>query len=1077
MELNSKEKKILERVEEDQSYSNWFFKQAQHIKWFYPLKNKYYFSPNSIQYDKNDNALPWRTLAYLERISDQVLQYPEYGKELIEIIKDFLKSSANPKEKQINNPYIWKSFIVILSNIPDNIIQENFPLQNNCFLKLLEICSNFNSTGLLTREIGETLLKKFLANPLMLEYAEAIIDSMTEIKPGNKKRGLLNRDEAVLKWEPFWVMEAFEKNNNLIGEKSKQAVTIVANKLANALEYDSLNNVTNVIIGSNVYEIMVTRKMVKNSNDIVFERHSYILEIKQYSKKQLKDVNIQEGLWGLFNIDPETLILAPNFFMAIDDKSFKNEILKLLPPSINWHSFSELDLKLSNLYKGLFEDHSQIWFKSLSGGDRRHISDACEGLTIILRDLLSARSKTVSDKCKSFLQNFLTSDYPFSIFQRFVLYFIDQYWDEGFDNLFIQFLESPFEVLKTETYEVELHKILRNHNKKFSKKLIKKVKDLIDDVPNYYSEHGEKYVNYWKYKWLSPLKDNPDFTDDFNQAKSNSKFETNKNGYTPDESTFEMGLVHHKASLSDEEIKRKHHDKSLVDEFNNFKKFDRSRALDGLPDRQGLGDSFQKLVAEDPEYFLTNVEQYQTSPPFFIHKLLWGLNEAFKSKKTLEWSKILDFYIPYLGLKQTFLSDNSETEDGDTTKNEYLWTIGDMADLIENGSNDNTLQSVNFDQATRFFELASTIVHGEINPDIQGDVVNYAYNTILGKVSRSSISFGLRVARDAKNKKIESEKKWGQKNYDRYFNVGIESYIWFGYFYPHMRYLDKDYSESKLKELSERNKTDLEWQAFMEAYLFGSTLHDEIYHLPAMRQNYEKAIDFDGFDKKEDNSLVCHITIAYLRGNEELTENNKNGEESLFWKMLHNIDSPDKTKRWLGVASYFWSISPKTTDDTGNSEDANKLKKEMVNRIIDFWRWSYNNKDQIKELLKNQYYPFLARLADLTIYLDKIDDENEKWLLESAPFCNLEHMSSFFIEYLTKFLDDDKSMKRVGKIYLKILEGTTPDFRKEHIYCLIERLYQLKDKYPKIKNEADRICNIYAEREDLFLKELFDKYQ
>lgn len=131
----------------------------------------------------------------------------------------------------------------------------------------------------------------------------------------------------------------------------------------------------------------------------------------------------------------------------------------------------------------------------------------------------------------------------------------------------------------------------------------------------------------------------------------------------------------------------------------------------------------------------------------------------------------------------------------------------------------------------------------------------------------------------------------------------------------------------------------------------------------------------------------------------------------------------------------------------------------------------------VKQLLADDYNHFLGALADLTIYLDSINKETEKWLLLSAPYCELHYMSSFFIEYLTMFLDDEKSMKRMGKIFLKILEGSTPTFRDDNIYRIIERMYQLRDKYPELKNDADKICNTYGERGQHFLKELYFKYQ
>ena len=70
----------------------------------------------------------------------------------------------------------------------------------------------------------------------MLQYAEAIIDYLTDIKPGDRSRALLDRNEALLKLEPYCVMEAFEKNVEKIGQRSLNAIVTISNKLKEALE-------------------------------------------------------------------------------------------------------------------------------------------------------------------------------------------------------------------------------------------------------------------------------------------------------------------------------------------------------------------------------------------------------------------------------------------------------------------------------------------------------------------------------------------------------------------------------------------------------------------------------------------------------------------------------------------------------------------------------------------------------------------------------------------------------------------------------------------------------------------------
>lgn len=337
----------------------------------------------------------------------------------------------------------------------------------------------------------------------------------------------------------------------------------------------------------------------------------------------------------------------------------------------------------------------------------------------------------------------------------------------------------------------------------------------------------------------------------------------------------------------------------------------------------------------------------------------------------------------------------------------------------------------------------------------------------------SFITFSLYVRRVTK----QEDKGWGKNNYERVFDKGIEAWIWFGRFLPDIRYLDKDYTDEKIKEFLKYDAEQFGWQMFMEGYLSGHYVHDDIYDL--MRPHYLKAIEKKVFSESIDYHLVQHITLEYLRGKEELKEKNNDGRDSLFWYMLDDASSPEKHDRWLEVARFFWSLSGRRIKKEDKDEEE-RPSEETKAKILEFWKWTAEEEqDYVKNKLGKSYPSFLAGMAELTILLDNIDDTTEKWLLLSAPYVNEEHRPGFFIEYLAKFEDGD-SVKRLGKIFLKILENSTPTFRDEDIRLIVKRLYELwkkdKGKYKEIKVEADNICETYGRHNIHFLKDIWDEY-
>ena len=75
-------------------------------------------------------------------------------------------------------------------------------------------------------------------------------------------------------------------------------------------------------------------------------------------------------------------------------------------------------------------------------------------------------------------------------------------------------------------------------------------------------------------------------------------------------------------------------------------------------------------------------------------------------------------------------------------------------------------------------------------------------------------------------------------------------------------------------------------------------------------------------------------------------------------------------------------------------------------------------------------------------------------------------------EIMVGATEDEESIKRLGRIFLKLLEKNTPMYHSENILLLIERLYKVGEK-----DVADEICTIYGKREVDLLKELWQKNQ
>ena len=289
-------------------------------------------------------------------------QNTQYGKELIDIVESVVQFSLN--KKRVNNYHIWWYCVKILNNLPCQIIKENLNIET-FYLWLSVWTDHSRGSDLAVSDIGEKLLVKFLSDDSMIGYAEAIIDVITKILPGDQKHPFTQRADASLQWHPYWILNAFKKNQKVIGQKcSINIIYSIADKLKNSLEYKQKDYETELEVGENIYQLKVSRvpREGLKENEIGYKENDYNCSVEQFSKGQLKKIS---NFWELHQTEPETT-LKQFSITAVNKESLVSAIKANLPPGIDWHQADKFEIKLGFLFDGLYEDYSQVWFQVFS---------------------------------------------------------------------------------------------------------------------------------------------------------------------------------------------------------------------------------------------------------------------------------------------------------------------------------------------------------------------------------------------------------------------------------------------------------------------------------------------------------------------------------------------------------------------------------------------------------------------------------------------------------------------------------------------------------------------------------------
>lgn len=626
-----------------------------------------------------------------------------------------------------------------------------------------------------------------------------------------------------------------------------------------------------------------------------------------------------------------------------------------------------------------------------------------------------------------------------SIFKRIAIHIINYHYDE----LYELFWDWKGNLLDEHWLKHELYELLKANCTSFSKEQIKKVLEWIESKEYYIpdeikddTEQIKRRLAYRKREWLLALlgTNDPDVVSSYEKYHQINSTEIDHPGFDNWHSGVQVGTI---SPIEETNLLNKSN-AEIAEYLISFKGEERF----GEPSREGLSDTFRKCVADNPKKFSTDMNPFLTVQQLHQHALLWGLYDAWRSKKDFTWEGILDF------TSQIIESNDFWNEESDEGRFNYRkMIIGQIANLIEEGTRDDKHA---FDE--KLLPLAEKILlilAEKTESDLYDmkDLVTSVLNSSKGKIFSAMINYSLRYAR---LKKKEQEDKWIEtikddftKRLDREVESTIEFSVILGEYLPNLYYLDKKWVDNNINRILLKDN-ETHWKAAFTGYLFySSTVYKELYFLLKDNNHYNKGLQTEFNDEHIIERLIQHICIGYIEDWEKL-----NDELSLISKLIkyNNI------KQLSAIVSFFWMLRNKLTD---------KIKA----KVKPLW------KVLIQQLSKNQEdaecKKIIAELSKWLCLVDEINEETVEWLKLSAKY-QVDYNTTFFIEYLLEHVNNTPD--QVGEIFLEMLESDIyPEYKKEHIEGIIQRLYDQKQK-----SVADKICNLYGERGYDFLKDLFE---
>lgn len=1043
--LSDKEMNVLQLIEEDVSYENYFFKRAKGLKWFIPLKEKGYFSPLKAPIpqpaDGDNYYIPyWNVLGYLERSSQELseIENKEYVKEFLYII-ECVTNYANNNPHLVDNYQIWDSFVKIILNIPNMMIP----------LKIIELIpiwlqSKFGR-GLQGTNIAIKLLPKFLlenATEDDIEKAEKIINYITEVKPvlldKEKIRIYRKEKEYSLVIDDYWLRQSSKKYADVIGRKCSRKVV------------DDLLEKIKLLLKKEKSRALIEKEDKKSYAIILKEEdNNYVVKIALVEEESYQYLFDEEKEGSI--IQTESLPISKeddfveNAYNKIKRLEYFKEILE-----------TQLKQKLHYLYNNLYDDET---YNSLYATYDYPRTKPIEVLINFLKEILISKTKFKPIETEEITKDLFKENYLF--FHKLGLFIIAQE-PAKYGHIFWSQLENKnYKLIKEDLYYGDEIRNLLKRISNFQKEQKDLLNTIIEMGPEYleYEEDREKRLAVWKQQRYEALIHDKDFKAIYEHYKSLSGVDTYLH---PAVGPVVVRTGSGQSHLTKEQMLQK-----TNEELSAFLLQAKDEGFwEGYTIR-ALGDVLKGTVKDKPEKFTNDMSPFLRNGYLWIYEILWGLRDAWKNKQPIDWDNVLSFINIYI-LQDDFWNDKYKIDNDDFYKPNHKWVVGEIAGLIEDGTKtDDWAFDISLLKKAEeiIFNILDNLKNDnkgtsgkEEEEEYLRDPISYALNSTFGKILDAFINFALRKARVEKKEFGNNHIHWSDALKGKYEKVLAnkipEAYTLLGQYMPNFLYLDNNWVKKKIKEFEDLNEDKL-WHSFFYGYLFTNNFYDELYLL--MKKYYEKALISEIKGDRANERLVQHISLAYIRGFEDLSET------SFFGLLLKKED----ISQIEDIIEFFWMIQGQL--DKASSEEYMRGKQ----KIIQFWKFVYE-KYKIKKELNDENKKILSTLSRLIVFLDEINLENFEWLKLSAIYLNIDFNSPHFIEHLDILKNKGNSAHYVGKIYLEMLNNFTPDFDEKHITSTIEYLFNKNDEEI---NNAKKICETYGRRGFDFLRPIFEKYR
>jgi len=694
---------------------------------------------------------------------------------------------------------------------------------------------------------------------------------------------------------------------------------------------------------------------------------------------------------------------------------------------------------------------SCIWQPAIEDHEQNKHRDATENVLIqAYRDSIDGFIRTNPDVGSEYVKSLLTSKYQ--TIQRIAIYVVSKNY-QLFLGIVDQLLNKKF---LNSNYQHEMWHFLNKCYPNFSDLQKEKIIRLISGIARH-DDKDEYHVGaseYSKAIWLSAIKEHGD-----REAKlyaESTKIAKSEPAHPDFSSYMSVGWVERKSPKTIEELQSLSI-RELVHELGNHKD---SGSFDE-PGLEGLVKVFKQLVKTKPLNFYLNLDKFLNLDLAYIYEIIDAYRELWKEKSNFPWDEIWQKLLEFCSAVITqnrFWNPENEKQREPFVANRY-WIVSSIGQLIEEGtkSDEHAFDEKYFPEAEAIIVSLLDRVEGEEYKE-DSDAVSISINSPRGHCIEALINLTLRSCRIAdKNNNKDHSEAWSnfQCHYDSELDRSelekpeFEFATLVANYLPNFLYMSKRWVIENLNRIFDQTNY-LKWLCAMQGYSYVGTIYQEIYNYFKEHGDLLRVLDDKNIKDKVEERAIQNIAIAYINNYESFEEENS---------LINTLISRNDYEEISHLIWFMWTLRKKDDD---------KLK----NKIYELWPKIVDNIN----LSTREGRKMASQLCHWAVFVDQIDEERRRLLISIAPHSEESYNSYVLLESISNLSKEQPF--EAHEIWMKMLEGSTPDYPEEAIKSLFLNLLKRgSDGFRKAREAESEYIKNGNDRPSLWLKEIKQEYK